>query len=73
MASFSTDLTALPNFDVEAPGDYVQVDVAGNPVVIVRDQEGTVRGFYNVCRHRGGPLVMDDCDHTNVFQCRYHG
>ena len=59
--------------DLDAPGDYVQTDVAGNPVVIVRDKDDAIRGFYNVCRHRGGPLVMDDCGHTNVLQCKYHG
>ena len=64
---------AGPASDVGAPGDYVQVDVAGNPVVIVRGTDGMLRGFYNVCRHRGGPLVMDDCGHTSVLQCKYHG
>lgn len=62
-----------PVADVSEPGAYVQVEVAGNPIVIVRDKEGTLRAFYNVCRHRGGPLVMDECGHTNVLQCKYHG
>jgi len=35
---------------VEAPGDYVRVEVASNPVVIVRDKENPLRGLYNVCR-----------------------
>ncbi|QXD17000.1 aromatic ring-hydroxylating dioxygenase subunit alpha [Rhodocaloribacter litoris] len=57
------------------PGTYLCADVAGRPVVIVRDREGTLRAFYNVCRHRGGPLAMDACGHLHkgVLQCQYHG
>ncbi len=62
-----------PASDLDAPGGYVQIDVAGNPVVIVRGKDDAIRGFYNVCRHRGGPLVMDECGQTNVLQCKYHG
>lgn len=54
-------------------GDYLSLQIAGHPVVVVRDKDGTLRGFYNVCRHRGGPLVMDGCGHTNMLQCKYHG
>jgi len=40
-----------------APGDYLTADVAGESVVIVRGEDGGLRGFYNVCRHRGSRLV----------------
>lgn len=57
---------------LQHPGDYIIGTVAENPVIIVRGQEGTLRGFYNVCRHRGGPLAMEDgCG--KVLQCKYHG
>jgi Rieske 2Fe-2S family protein len=36
-----------------SPGDYTVVSVAGESVLLVRGSEGRVRGFYNVCRHRG--------------------
>jgi len=58
----------LPN-----PGDYLSAEVAGNPLVVVRGGDGVVRAFYNVCRHRGGPLVMDAGGCTKVLQCKYHG
>jgi phenylpropionate dioxygenase-like ring-hydroxylating dioxygenase large terminal subunit len=46
--------------------------VAGHvPVVIVRDREGELRGFVNVCRHRGH-LVADGFGNRNALQCRYH-
>ncbi len=39
------------------PGDYLTADVAGESVVVVRGDDGELRGFYNVCRHRGSRLV----------------
>jgi phenylpropionate dioxygenase-like ring-hydroxylating dioxygenase large terminal subunit len=43
-----------------APGDYLSVEVAGQSVLIVRDRSGGLRGYYNVCRHRGSQLSIDD-------------
>jgi nitrite reductase/ring-hydroxylating ferredoxin subunit len=42
-----------------APGHFLKVDVAGESVLIVRTRSGELRGFYNVCRHRGSRIVMD--------------
>ena len=39
------------------PGDYLTADVAGESVIIVRGEDGELRGFYNLCRHRGSRLV----------------
>jgi choline monooxygenase len=52
-------------------GSYASVEVAGEPVVIVRDGE-SLRAYYNVCRHRGGPLT-EGCGRQRQFTCRYHG
>jgi choline monooxygenase len=53
-------------------GSWFVADVAGDPVVVVRDDSGELRAFYNVCRHRGGPLATrDGCG--RVLQCEYHG
>jgi choline monooxygenase len=46
--------------------------VAGNPVIVVRDGAGALRAFYNVCRHRGGPLALKD-GRSDMLQCKYHG
>jgi Rieske 2Fe-2S family protein len=43
-----------------APGHFLKVDVAGESVLIVRTRSGELRAFYNVCRHRGSRIVMDD-------------
>src|SRR5215475_15695157 len=39
------------------PEAYFTLDVIGEPVVVVRDQAGTLRAFSNVCRHRAGPIA----------------
>src|SRR5690348_2286787 len=43
--------------DVRVPGSYRVVSVGGVPVVVVRDDTGTLRAFLNVCRHRGAPIA----------------
>jgi glycine betaine catabolism A len=40
-----------------SPGDYLTADVAGESVFVVRGEDGGMRGFYNLCRHRGSRLV----------------
>ncbi len=62
-----------PASRVAEPGTFVSDFVAGNPVVAVRDQQGQLRAFYNVCKHRGGPLVTAPCGAARMLQCQYHG
>ncbi len=55
-------------------GRTLTATVAGEPVVVVRGADGALRAFYNVCRHRGGPLVTADAGGPcRVLQCQYHG
>src|SRR5947209_7160501 len=54
-------------------GDFLTVDVAGESVLLVRGKDDQVRGFYNVCRHRGSRL----CDELSgrakgAVKCPYH-
>ncbi|HLA64616.1 MAG TPA: aromatic ring-hydroxylating dioxygenase subunit alpha [Rhodothermales bacterium] len=58
---------------LDRPGSYVTAEAAGESLILVRGRDGTVRAFYNVCRHRGGPLAMDACGHARMLQCKYHG
>jgi choline monooxygenase len=54
------------------PETFFTAEVAGEPVVVVRDKQGTLRGFSNVCRHRAGPIAQGSgC--KNVLRCGYHG
>jgi phenylpropionate dioxygenase-like ring-hydroxylating dioxygenase large terminal subunit len=53
------------------PGDYLTADVGGIPVVVLRDQEGTIRALVNVCRHRGHQVAQGQ-GNKRVLQCPYH-
>src|ERR1700691_461302 len=54
------------------PGDYFTVDLIGEPLLIVRGDDGILRGFYNVCRHRAGNPASG-CGNRKLFRCGYHG
>ncbi|MEY2489549.1 MAG: glycine betaine catabolism [Verrucomicrobiota bacterium] len=53
-------------------GDYFVQEVAGESLIMVRDQKAEVRGFYNVCRHRGTRLCEEKDGHCSTIQCPYH-
>lgn len=53
-------------------GAHIVATVGKEPVIIVRGKDDTIRAFYNVCRHRGGPLATQNgC--SKMLQCKYHG
>jgi phenylpropionate dioxygenase-like ring-hydroxylating dioxygenase large terminal subunit len=58
--------------EVATAGDYFVRDVAGESLIIVNDKSDEVRGFYNVCRHRGTRLCEDERGHGAAIQCPYH-
>ena len=54
-------------------GDFFVIDVAGESIIILRDQQGAVRAFYNVCRHRGSKLCEEHQGQlSETIQCPYH-
>jgi Rieske 2Fe-2S family protein len=57
---------------IAKPGDYFTAEVADENLIVVRDQRSTIRGFYNVCRHRGTRLREDESGHASAIQCPYH-
>ena len=56
---------------VSAPGDYFSIDLLGEPLVVVRDQEGRIRALSRVCRHRA-MLVVSGAGNARSFICPYH-
>src|SRR5689334_5865015 len=58
---------------VAAPGSYLTADVAGEPIAVVRGDDGVLRAFFNVCRHRAAPILNEPCGTTTRLRCRYHG
>jgi choline monooxygenase len=55
------------------PGQFVRAEVAGEPLVVVRGQDGELRAFFNVCRHHAAAVVTEACGHASILQCPYHG
>lgn len=55
------------------PGSYIATAVAGRGIFVIRDRDGALRGFHNVCRHRAAPLVEEGTGRCDVLRCRYHG
>ncbi|HWC74906.1 MAG TPA: aromatic ring-hydroxylating dioxygenase subunit alpha [Gemmatimonadales bacterium] len=54
-------------------GDYVVVDIAGESIIVLRDQSGERRAYYNVCRHRGTRLCETPQGRlSETIQCPYH-
>jgi len=62
-----------PLSELAGEGDYIALQLLKRPLVAVRDRQGILRGFYNLCRHRAGPLVTGDKGRCRDFVCRYHG
>ena len=56
---------------VRNPGDYIAVEVAGKPIAVVRDREGKLRAFWNVCKHRAHHLLEGSGNSTRIM-CPYH-
>ena len=48
-----------PESEFAEAGDYQAFNLLQWPLVVVRDKDSELRGFYNLCRHRAGPLVID--------------
>ena len=59
--------------DVASPGSFFTSEIGGVPILIARDQAGSLRAFLNVCRHRGSVLCTEQSGQRKAFVCRYHG
>lgn len=58
---------------VREPGSYLLSPWDSFPYVVVRDRDGALRAFLNVCRHRGARLVRGDEKELRAFVCPFHG
>lgn len=59
--------------EIPNPGDFVTREILGTPLIIVRQQDGSVRSLVNMCRHRGGRVENDATGTKPYFSCAYHG
>ena len=59
--------------EVPKAGDYRTLELAGRPLVMVRQADGALRVFYNRCAHKGSQLVSDERGNAGkFFRCPYH-
>jgi phenylpropionate dioxygenase-like ring-hydroxylating dioxygenase large terminal subunit len=58
--------------EIPEPGDYLVHHFMNESVICVRQDDGSIRAFYNVCGHRGQRLVWNSAS-TDAFTCPYHG
>lgn len=52
-------------------GDYLTIEIAGEPIIVLRDQNGTLRALSNVCRHRMS-VLLEGRGTTRTISCPYH-
>lgn len=58
--------------EVPEPGDAQPIDFLGVPLLMLRDREGRIRVFHNICRHRGMILVSSPRKIEGAIRCPYH-
>ncbi len=56
---------------VREPGAFATFEIAGRPIAVVRDRDGVLRAFYNVCKHRAHELLRGEGQTTRIM-CPYH-
>ena len=60
--------------EIAENGAYVTYDIAGERALVIRGQDGKVRAFHNLCRHRGSRVVSEERGQCNkAMICPYHG
>ena len=65
---FLTHESLIPN-----PGDYNTTRMGEDNVIVIRQDDGSIRAFINSCRHRGNTVCHADAGNTQRFTCTYHG
>jgi len=59
-------------FEIAKPGDFFTYRVASESVIVLRDRQGEIRAFHNVCRHRGSRICKTETGNTHRLVCPYH-
>jgi Rieske 2Fe-2S family protein len=58
--------------ELPGPGSFVTLDLDTDPVLVVRDDEATIRAFHNICTHRGTLLIDETAGQARAIVCPYH-
>jgi phenylpropionate dioxygenase-like ring-hydroxylating dioxygenase large terminal subunit len=59
--------------EVAAPGDFATLSILGERALVVRQEDGSLRAFYNVCRHRASAVLSGQGSCGAMIRCPYHG
>ncbi|MFT5739598.1 MAG: choline monooxygenase [Gammaproteobacteria bacterium] len=70
---FASTWTCIGNAcSLPEPGDLQPVGFLGEPLLMLRNKDGQIKVFHNVCSHRGNELVWQACNTSTTIQCPYH-
>lgn len=58
---------------VAEAGAFFTTEIAGEPILVLRDPERVLRAFFNVCRHRAAQVINEPQGKASRLRCRYHG
>src|SRR5690606_30823630 len=58
--------------EIANPGDYVNYEIANESILVVRNENGGIRAFYNVCPHHGRRLCDNERGNLSSIFCGYH-
>jgi choline monooxygenase len=73
-STFSTTWQVVGRAEqVRDNGQFFTAELAGEPLVVARGEDGQLRAFYNVCRHHAAAVVTEPQGFAKQFRCPYHG
>ncbi|MGW5383128.1 aromatic ring-hydroxylating oxygenase subunit alpha [Nocardia sp. NPDC003963] len=58
--------------ELQKSGDFLTTELIGTPLLVVKQNDGSVKAFSNVCRHRGSKVEFGESGCKRVFSCPYH-
>lgn len=70
---FKSWLFVVHESRLKKPGDYLSYTFAGLSFFVIKNKQGQVNAFHNVCRHRAYPVVKKESGSALVLGCKYHG
>jgi Rieske 2Fe-2S family protein len=58
--------------ELSGPGSWITAEIGLESVIVTRDDQGVIRAFANVCRHRGSRICLEKSGRANLLVCPYH-
>ena len=61
------------SYQMPEPGDYLTTELGMDSILMVRQEDGSIKAFFNSCPHRGARVTEAEDGHAKAFSCPYHG